>query len=184
MSSSPRAAVPEGVLSRDARNRARRRRLRIYPELYCPEEDVQSLNVPRALPRGRPQFGLVWGGHWVTCSANVGVFFLGALLMQRVGEPRRCGHLYHHCPELPFVHGLAQRCGCIQNLLQGGFMVQDASGCLHGSETCSSFTGSGDGHTSAPTYVGLCDWCLFERLEEVETNGRPKEDPRRGKATT
>lgn len=144
---------------------ARRRRLKIFPEHYCPEEEVQPSHAQRSLPRGR-------------CRANVGVFFLGALLMQRVGDARRCAHLYLNCPELLRVFCLAHRCSCIQNLLQGGTFVQDASGSLHGSEICSSFMGSCNGHHSAPAYVGLCDWCLFQRLDEVETGGCPMEDPR------
>lgn len=32
----------------------------------------------------------------------------------------------------------------------------------------------GSGHSGAITYVELCEWCLFERLEEVDPQDPPQ----------
>ena len=173
----PHPYMQVGVQSRDERNRARRRRLRIYPEMYCPEEDLPLSRLPSGPPRRRPPWGTVWGQHWVTCRSNVGVFFLGALLAQRVGEARRTAHMYHTCPELIRVTSLGHRCSCVQSLLQGDQLVQDAEG-----EHCSSFNW-GDQYPPDPdapdysdyqytlTCVELCDLCLFQRIEEAVALG-------------
>ena len=178
----PHLYMQAGVVSRNERNRARRRRLRIYPEMYCPEEDLPFTRFPSGPPRRGPPWGTVFGQHWVTCRSNVGVFFLGALLMQRVGEAQRTAHMYHTCPELIRVTSLGHRCSCVQSLLQGCQFVQDAEGSLHRSEHCSSFNW-GDQYPPDPdahdyydlqytlTCVGLCDVCLFQRIEEAVSSG-------------
>ena len=171
-----------GAQTRDERNRVRRRRLRIYPEMYCPEEDVPLSKFPSGPPRMRPPWGMVWGQHWVTCSSKVGVFFLGALLPQRIGEARRTAHLYHTCPELIRVTSLGPRCSCVQSLLQGNRLMQDAEGSLHRSEHCSSFNWGAQyppdpdapdcsDYQATLTCVELCDWCLFQRIEEAVALG-------------
>lgn len=78
------------------------------------------------------------------------------------------------------MYGLAARCGCLQHLRQRGLIVQDASGCLHASEMCLHMGDNtpsppdGSGHSGAITYVELCEWCLFERLEEVDPQDPPQ----------
>ena len=163
----PNPTIQSDVATRNVRNRARRRRLRIFPEIYCPEEDITHSRFPCGPPRRGPPWGTVFGMHRVTCRENVGVFFLGALLTMRVGPAQRTAHLYHSCPELIHVYSLGHRCSCIQSLLEGSSFVQDAEGSLHRNEHCSSFSWGNHANRSDLTFMGLCEWCLFQRLEEV-----------------
>ena len=169
----PNPQLRSEVASRNTRNRARRRRLRIFPEIYCPEEnlpeDLPHSRFPRGPPRRRPPWGTVFGMHWVTCRENVGVFFLGALLAMRVGPAQRTAHLYHSCPELIHVYSLGHRCSCIQSLREGCYFVQDAEGSIHANENCSSFNWGNHTNPSGLSFRKLCGWCLFQRLEEVSS---------------
>lgn len=53
-------------------------------------------------------------------------------------------------------------------------MMHDVSGRLHVSEFCPQFDGTrpsltdGCGHSNASPYVGMCGWCIYQRLDEVD----------------